>query len=396
MQTHLHRSIFVISLYIYFPSTYIIHTLVRIIGFIKIIKHQTFVKKQMELININNQETDDQNPISVLEGDEFCIGRILARESSVGQSSRVFYRASEGVPFKWEMQPGTPKNIIPHHPEEDDDDSILPICPSPLMQSLRLPLPNVTVHHDHDTKEYSAMKKSKIWSLRKIGKKVETLIGSSSSSSNNNNNKPPLESSRFGEYSSSFCSDSCSSSSSPSSSFSSNSRVVDTSAIDDGPFCCGPLNVVLDEGKKGIYYCSKHKKAFAIEDNETITPAAAGVPFQWEVQHGTPKTLPENDIISPPPAVQREEAEEYSTWASRAACFTIRRKNKEKAKTGELFEFDASFRESGSVSSRSSKVDSRVSKIRRNFEGGCFSWGGHWKRKDIVVFARRKLYSYIS
>ncbi|KAL8041039.1 hypothetical protein ABFX02_10G139600 [Erythranthe guttata] len=355
----------------------------------------------MELININNQEiTDDRNPISVLEGDEFCIGRILARESSVGQSSRVFYRASEGVPFKWEMQPGTPKNIISHQQEEvDDDDNILPICPSPLMQSLRLPLPNVTFHHDHETKEYSALKKSKIWSLRKIGKKVETLIGSSSSSNNNNNNnKPPLESSRFGEYSSSFCSDS-SSSSSPSSSFSSNSRVVDTSAVDDGPFCCGPLNVVLDEGKKGVYYCSKHKKAFAIEDNELITPAAAGVPFRWEVQPGTPKTLPENDIIpppSPPPAVQREEAEEHSTWASRVACFTIRRKNKEKAKTGELFEFDASFRESSSVSSRFSKVDLRVSKIRRNFEGGCFSCGGHWRRKDIVVFARMKLNSYIS
>ncbi|KAG5225778.1 OSBP(oxysterol binding protein)-related protein [Salix suchowensis] len=48
---------------------------------------------------------------SVHQGDNFFSGRVISRNSSAGCSSRIFYnRSAEGVPFKWEMQPGTPRD----------------------------------------------------------------------------------------------------------------------------------------------------------------------------------------------------------------------------------------------------------------------------------------------
>lgn len=175
---------------------------------------------------------EEQKPVSVLQGDGFCISRILARESSVGQSSRIFYRAAEGVPFKWEMQPGKPKN-----PQEED--AIPPLTPSPLMQSLGLPLPNL----DHDDPKESSLKTSTIWRLRKmvkkrinsdIIKKLEIL----------GRRSKQQESSRFGDSNGEFVTSVKDSSifSNSSSSFSPNSRVVDMSMI-DGPFCRSPWNV---------------------------------------------------------------------------------------------------------------------------------------------------------
>ncbi|KAI3444164.1 hypothetical protein Pfo_000829 [Paulownia fortunei] len=387
---------------------------------------------------------DEQKIVSVLQGDGFYISRILARETSSGQSSRMFYRAAEGVPFKWEMQPGTPKN-----PQEEE--AIPPLSPSPLMQSLGLSLPNVD---DHDEPKESALKTSIIWSLKKmvnksiisdISKKVE-LLGRRSKQQ---------ESSRFGDSNEEFVAsvkDSSFSSNSSSSLFSSNSRVVDTSTI-DSPFCCSPWNVpaILDEGNTRIYYCSQHKTAFAVEEDGSflsrilsrvsaadqfsgplqndITPA--GVPFRWEMQPGTPKIPPENELIpppSPPPAVQSlalplprlhagEDKAKDSTWTR--AWFWIRSDDDKKKETGQMQneisfryhenmdvcssdeEFDASFRESGSVSSSSSSFSSlskgawRVSKIRRSFQGSHFSCGP-WSRRDILVFARRKFKSFTS
>lgn len=170
-------------------------------------------------------KSDEQKAVSVLEGDGSSMRRILGREPSVGQSSRVFYRSAEGIPFKWEMQPGTPI-----HPQQEDE--IPAVCPSPLMRSMGLPLPNLDRDDPH---QESSSKMSKIWSLRKmvkkriitsdISKKLEMLIGRSGKQQ---------ESSRFGD--SSFCSNSSSDSS-----FSSHhDRVAD---LDGGPFCCSPWNV---------------------------------------------------------------------------------------------------------------------------------------------------------
>ncbi|KAL3628129.1 hypothetical protein CASFOL_027175 [Castilleja foliolosa] len=201
----------------------------------------------------NDHEEQNSSSVSVLKGDEFCISRILAREASKGQSSRIFYRSAEGVPFKWETGPGTPKN-----PQEADH--IFPLSPSPLMQSIGLPLPNVD-DHDHKTKK-PRLKVAIITRLRKmakknyisdIRKKMEILGGSWRSKQQ----KGSVKGSSF-------------SSNSSFSAFSSNDCVVQYS---------GPLD-------------NEHTKVV--------------IPFWWEIQPGIPKNLPENKPLpplSPPPAV---------------------------------------------------------------------------------------------
>ncbi|KAK4415309.1 hypothetical protein Salat_2638200 [Sesamum alatum] len=375
----------------------------------------------MELEN-NNHYHQDQKPVSVLQGDGYCISRILARESSVGQSSRIFYRSAEGIPFKWEMLPGTPKN-----PQEQD--VIPPLSPSPIMQSLGLPLPNL----DHDESKEPT---SRIWSLKKMVKKSINLDLIRRSKQH--------ESSRFGDSGGEFVG---SAENSSFSSDASSSSFLDSSTV-DGPFCCSPWNipVILDEGSTKIYYCSQHKTAFSVEENGSFLTrilsristgdhfsgpltneiAPAGVPFRWETQPGTPKTPPEDDLIpppSPPPAVQSlalpqprlhvaGEMDNESAW--KRAWIWIKRnyrgKKSEKMQREISFrynekremcssdeELDASFRRSASVSSLSSaaplsKDGWRVSRIRRSVQGGC----GPWSRRDILVFVRRKLKSVIT
>ncbi|KAD3068104.1 hypothetical protein E3N88_35984 [Mikania micrantha] len=66
------------------------------------------------------------------------VTKALSRDSSVGRrSSSTYYRsaANEGVPFDWEMQPGTPKK----RPQEE---IIPPPTPPPAMQSLAFSRPN--------------------------------------------------------------------------------------------------------------------------------------------------------------------------------------------------------------------------------------------------------------
>ncbi|KAL0404609.1 UNVERIFIED_CONTAM: hypothetical protein Sradi_2101700 [Sesamum radiatum] len=344
----------------------------------------------MELESNHDQEQKQkQTPVSVLQGDGYCISRILARESSVGQSSRIFYRSAEGVPFKWEMQPGTPKN-----PQEQD--VIPPLCPSPLMQSLGLPLPNL----DHDEVKETTVKTSRIWSLKKMVKKSINL---------DLRRSKQHESSRFGDSGGEFVG---SAENSSFSSDASSSSFLDSSTV-DGPFCCSPWNVPVI--------------LFSGPLNSEVTPA--GVPFRWEMQPGTPKTTPEDDLIpppSPPPAVQSlalpqprlhvaGEPSNDSAW-KRAWIWmkrNYRGKKSEKMQREISFrynekrelcssneELDAYFRRSASVSSLSSvaplsKEGWRVSRIRRSFQGG-YSSCGPWSRKDILVFVRRKLKSVIT
>lgn len=72
--------------------------------------------------------------VSLVQGDEF-FHKVISRDSTVGCSSRIYYyRNSEGVPFEWEMQPGTPK-------EPPKDEEIPPITPPPAVLSLGLPKP---------------------------------------------------------------------------------------------------------------------------------------------------------------------------------------------------------------------------------------------------------------
>ncbi|KAL6555236.1 hypothetical protein OROGR_006494 [Orobanche gracilis] len=321
--------------------------------------------------------SEDQKPVSVFQGDEHCISRILSRDASIGRSSRIFSRRAQGVPFKWEKNPGTPKN-----PQEEDQ--IPPPSPSPLMQSLGLPLPNVDgLHRDHGTNE-SALKRLIVMCLRKmskkniisdISKKVE-ILGKWRSSGRKK------ESSRFGDSNGEFVGSVKGSSFSSNSSFSSDSRALDASMI-DGPFCCNPLEVhaVVDEGNTKIYYCNHHKAAFAVEEDNLFLSnilsgvsasdheqAPTGIPFQRETQPGTSKSSTENELIQSPshlPAVQGtamsrprrqdngEEADKDSL-TSKVAWFRRRKKKEtQNVKTGISFrsdeEFEASFRRSDSI-----------------------------------------------
>ncbi|KAM0036595.1 hypothetical protein Hdeb2414_s0014g00428251 [Helianthus debilis subsp. tardiflorus] len=113
--------------------------------------------------NMDYQDSqNDQTLFSILKQEDFSTSKILARESSVGQSSRIYYQntTNEGVPFKWEMQPGTPLNP----PLEE---VIPPPTPPPAVQSLALPLPKV-VDHDGSKNRLSL----KFWSWKKLSKKL--------------------------------------------------------------------------------------------------------------------------------------------------------------------------------------------------------------------------------
>ncbi|KAL2502144.1 uncharacterized protein Fot_35992 [Forsythia ovata] len=353
-----------------------------------------------------------QKQISVLvEGDGF--NRILARESSVGQSSRIFYRHAEGVPFKWEMQPGTAKNP----PEED---VIPPLSPPPSIQSSGLPLPQV------DEPQESGSKPSKLWhNWKKMLKK--------SSQSN---------SSRFGDSDEEFASSVKNSGFSSSSlSSSSNGHISESSRVErdslDGPFCCSPCNItaILDEGNTKIYYCRQHNTAFGLEEDGLILSrnlsrvstvdqsgplhtevTSSGIPFKWEMHPGTSKTPPENEVIlppSPPPAMQSlalpwptppctsgHEKTKSSKWSR--VWFWIKSKKiiMQNEKVQEISfrydhkmefcrpekEFDAFLSSSSSSSAHKRSWSWRLSKIRR----GCFSWISR-NNKAILVYATRKL-----
>lgn len=59
----------------------------------------------------------------------------MSRNSSTGY---YYQRRSEGVPFKWEMQPGTPINT---HTVK----TVPPLSPPPAMLSLGFPKPSISV-----------------------------------------------------------------------------------------------------------------------------------------------------------------------------------------------------------------------------------------------------------
>ncbi|KAM0967051.1 hypothetical protein ACFX1X_023051 [Malus domestica] len=107
--------------------------------------------------------------VLVLGGDqEFLFNRNLLRNSSspLGCSSRVYYcRSTEGVPFDWEMQPGTPRNP----PKEE---AIPPISPPPAVLSLGLPKPCIDQQlHTNNKPPTSPLHRVKFWSKKSKTKK---------------------------------------------------------------------------------------------------------------------------------------------------------------------------------------------------------------------------------
>lgn len=106
----------------------------------------------------------DQAPGSVLKGDKVFSQRVLSRDS-VGYSSRVGYgRLPEGVPFQWEMQPGTPKNL-----PSSKEHNLPPLSPPPAVVSLGLPRPCIDC--EDRPKEQTSWSKLKFWKKIRIYKR---------------------------------------------------------------------------------------------------------------------------------------------------------------------------------------------------------------------------------
>lgn len=94
-----------------------------------------------------------QSPSSIIKA--------LSRDSSVGQSSSTYYRSSnnEGVPFDWEMQPGTPK----HRPQEE---IIPPPTPPPARQSLAFSRANADLYGEAIESKESTSWRFWLWKKR--------------------------------------------------------------------------------------------------------------------------------------------------------------------------------------------------------------------------------------
>ena len=112
--------------------------------------------------------------VSLVQGDEF-FHKVISRDSTVGCSSRIYYyRNSEGVPFEWEMQPGTPK-------EPPKDEEIPPITPPPAVLSLGLPKPCI---NNEQPKAKTWLIMLRFWNKIKKNKESKSVkaVGSQGSS----------------------------------------------------------------------------------------------------------------------------------------------------------------------------------------------------------------------
>ncbi|CAH8279996.1 unnamed protein product [Arabidopsis lyrata] len=171
-----------------------------------------------------NQEHNTTTPIPkaslLLLEDDLCKRESeISRNSSVGVSSRLFYyyhhrSFNEGVPFKWEMQPGTPINPPP-------EEIIRPITPPPAFLSLGFPKPSISVVGGSN-KHSLFPANLKLWRWKNLRKRYLSRWSSQSmlnkdyhiSRDGNSNSCDELERfEEFKDYRSSSCSSSSSSSS---------------------------------------------------------------------------------------------------------------------------------------------------------------------------------------
>lgn len=198
---------------------------------------------------MDSEDCSTKHPVSVLQGDKFFFNRIISRESSsVGCSSRIYYRSAEGVPFKWEMQPGKSKN-------PPGKEVVPPIRAPPAVLSLGLPKPCIDQH-----KVSTGSRVSRVWFWKKSKRNQPSKKVKGGSKKNNNGDGRGLERAENSELCNSdieFIDSSprCSSSSSLSSS-SINGHSLPSSRIHSpardliyGHFSCIPWNIA------GIMIC---------------------------------------------------------------------------------------------------------------------------------------------
>lgn len=89
----------------------------------------------------DQRKNSEKNIFSVFQANEYFVKKILSRNPSVGggQSSRFYHSRVPGqVPFKWELLPGRPKDILPL----PEDEYIPVIGPPPAARSQDLPRPH--------------------------------------------------------------------------------------------------------------------------------------------------------------------------------------------------------------------------------------------------------------
>ncbi|CAA0410425.1 unnamed protein product [Arabidopsis thaliana] len=137
-----------------------------------------------------NQEYDNITPIPkasllLMENDLCKRESEISRSSSVGVSSRLFYyyhhrSLNEGVPFKWEMQPGTPINPPP-------EENVRPITPPPAFLSLGFPEPSVSVV-GNSNKHSLFPANIKLWRWKNLRKRYFSRWSSQSMLNKDNNN----------------------------------------------------------------------------------------------------------------------------------------------------------------------------------------------------------------
>ncbi|KAK1391604.1 hypothetical protein POM88_010660 [Heracleum sosnowskyi] len=250
------------------------------------------------------------NRVSLTEGDNenHHLNKIISRASSVGLSSRVYYRNSKGaVPFKWEMQPGKAKNP----PRKD---VIPPPSPPPAVQNKWL------AKHNRLPKESSSLSKLRFWKNRskknihvlKIDErrdvtadvhKYETFEyadsdGELTGSGNDSRSSPTSSSSSNGN------------SSLHQSRFGSPWNMTEILQIEEHPQTHdehGQRTACANENDGVLFKTNLSRDSTINQSTRSFYQNPGSVPFEWEKLPGTSKNPAKEEIIpppSPPPAVQ--------------------------------------------------------------------------------------------
>lgn len=116
-----------------------------------------------------------EKPVSVLEGDEKFLQKILSRDFSMGRYSHVSqnYRSAGEVPFQWETMPGTPRNPSSTGENiratliEEEEIDIGAVRPPPAEESVGLPKPRVLSRKGDIALSQSCFWRKNVWKRSK-------------------------------------------------------------------------------------------------------------------------------------------------------------------------------------------------------------------------------------
>ncbi|KAL1823310.1 hypothetical protein ACET3Z_010088 [Daucus carota] len=259
------------------------------------------------------------NRVSLIEGadeHQYHLNKIISRTTSVGLSSRVYYRNSNGaVPFKWEMQPGKAKNP----PRKD---VIPPPSPPPAVHNRWLAKHN-RLPDPQSFKESSSLSRLRFWkkrskkiiNVRKIEERRSVHV---------TGGVHKYETGEFGDSDGEFTGSGNDSRSSPSmSSSSSNSNsslhlsrfatpwnVTDVLQIEEHSQTYdeqGQRTACANENDGALFKTNLSRNSTINQSSRLFYQNPGSVPFKWEKLPGTSKNPAKEETVpppSPPPAVQ--------------------------------------------------------------------------------------------